>query len=252
MWVSLQRVDHHHTVVAGVRKQFGGGKRGAALGIHGVHGGQAWCRPWHPRRPDSVHTAWYSPHSDGPASVPRSGARCLRMHAIASCPSSSSTQVTKNRNTCHPQRYIYDAQALRAFRARRVINVQYPTSFFVIASRISTTSSFLTRQGSMTRMHLLKPRRAVMPMGITELHACHASPSAHVATLGRGLNSRMLPPPAHKGNQACIAEKKSRGLTRVGGSGSGSSPPSTAPPRRWVSRMSRVIVARGGRGRAML
>ena len=54
-----------------------------------------------------------------------------------------------------PQRYIYDAQALRAFRARRVINVQYPTSFFVIASRISTTSSFLTRQGSMTRMHLL-------------------------------------------------------------------------------------------------
>jgi len=78
------------------------GKRGAALGIHGVHGGQAWCRPWHPRRPDSVHTAWYSPHSDGPASVTRSGARCLRMHAIASCPSSSSTQVTKNRNTCHP------------------------------------------------------------------------------------------------------------------------------------------------------
>ena len=66
------------------------------------HDGQAWCRPWHPRRPDSVHTAWYSPHSDGPASVPRSGARCLRMHAIASCPSSSSTQVTKNRNTCHP------------------------------------------------------------------------------------------------------------------------------------------------------
>ena len=59
------------------------GKRGAALGIHGVHGGQAWCRPWHPRRPDSVHTAWYSPHSDGPASVPRSGARCLRMHALA-------------------------------------------------------------------------------------------------------------------------------------------------------------------------
>ena len=66
------------------------------------HDGQAWCRPWHPRRPDSVHTAWYSPHSDGPASVPRLGARCLRMHAIASCPSSSSTQVTKNRNTCHP------------------------------------------------------------------------------------------------------------------------------------------------------
>ena len=25
------------------------GKRGAALGIHGAHGGQAWCRPWHPR-----------------------------------------------------------------------------------------------------------------------------------------------------------------------------------------------------------
>ena len=63
---------------------------------------RAWCRPWHPRRPDSVHTAWYSPHSGGPASVPRSGARCSRMHAIASCPSSSSTQVTKNRNTCHP------------------------------------------------------------------------------------------------------------------------------------------------------
>ena len=88
-------------------------KRGAALGIHGI----IFDIHLHLRcldlvsspvlsqikpRPASVHTAWYSPHSDGPASVPRSGARCLRMHAIASCPSSSSTQVTKNRNTCHP------------------------------------------------------------------------------------------------------------------------------------------------------
>ena len=79
------RVDHHHAVVAGVRKQLGGGKRGAALGIHGVHGGQARCRPWHPRRPWRPPAAAATSRSPGRYPCPegwQNGRQILELQAL--------------------------------------------------------------------------------------------------------------------------------------------------------------------------